>query len=162
MCFGFLEDRNVVWDDKVLSKFKVSEWLTKHQQIHRPVCLFTSASSGMCTKRKVSKHRNQLTHKVIHKKKQWKQVDKFTLTQIGLDFCLSVKKPHPSQALCTPWFSFLSSSEERLLLWASMFETELQLFSLQKHLSKQQQSQGQVSPVSDGDSSWQKVSRDNS
>lgn len=49
MCFGFLEDRNFVWDDKVLSKFKVSEWLTKYQQIHRPVCLFTSGSSGMCT-----------------------------------------------------------------------------------------------------------------
>lgn len=34
------------------------------------------------------------------------------------------------------------------------------LFSLQKHLSKQQQSQGQVSPVSVGDSSQQKFSRD--
>lgn len=42
------------------------------------------------------------------------------------------------------------------LLWASQLETGLQLFPFQKHLSKQQQSQRQVSPVSVGDSSWQK------
>lgn len=36
------------------------------------------------------------------------------------------------------------------------------LFSLRKHLSKQQQSQGQVSPVSVSDSSQQKFSRDGS
>lgn len=46
------------------------------------------------------------------------------------------------------------------LLWASQLETGLQLFPFQKHLSKQQQSQRQVSPVSVGDSSRQKIRRE--
>lgn len=91
-CFGFMVDQNLFQDYKVVSKFNVSQRLTKHEQIHRTVCLFTSASSMVCVpKWRVSKHQNQLTHKMIHMELLRKQVDKFIWTQIALDFCQSVK-----------------------------------------------------------------------
>lgn len=68
---------------------------------------------GMCTQmesEQTPKPTN--THKMIHMELLRKQVDKFIWTQITLDFCQSVKRPHPSQALSAQC-SFLPSPEER-------------------------------------------------
>lgn len=154
---GFYGGPKLIWDDKLWAKFNAPQWLIKSKQKHCKVCVFTCAS--MCTW-KESEHtpKPANTHIIIYTKPLKKQADKFILAQIALDFCQSVKSLTLSRHyLHTDTLFFRTSA-----LWASKLEVGLQLFSLQKHLSKQRQSQGQIWPVSVGDSSWQKFSRDNS
>lgn len=146
MCPGFQEDRNLI----ETTKFNTSQWLIKSRQPCK-MCLLSCAS--MCTWKESERTPKPVNTHIIDMKPLQKQADKFTLTQIAFGDP-SKASPFPS-FICT---MILFSSA----LWASKLEVRLPLFSLQKHLSKQQQSQGQVWPVSVGDSSWQKFSRDNS
>lgn len=149
MCLGFQEDRNLI----ETTKFNTSQWLIKSRQPCK-MCVLSCAS--MCTWKE-----SERTPKPVNTHIYYWEATTETGWQIHFDtncpWLLAIhQKPHPFQALSARWYSFSSA------LWASKLEVRLPLFSLQKHLSKQQQSQGQVWPVSVGDSSWQKFSRDNS
>lgn len=166
-CLGFMVRPKLLRDNKLCAMINVPQWVTKYKQIHCQVCLFTCASFLVrVPKWRVSIHQNQLTHTHTHTRwftwNYWgnRQTNSFW-HKLPLTFAnLSKASPFPG-IICTVIF-FSSVFRGTSVLWASKLETRLQLFSLQKHLSKQQQSQGQVSPVSVGDSSWQKFSRDNS
>lgn len=136
----------------------MSQRLTKYEQIHRTVCLFAPASLLVCVpKWRVSKHQNRQTHTKWFAFCNWgnrrtnSSQRKWPLTFANLS------EASPRSGIIHTEIFFPSVFTGTSVLLVSKLETGLQLFSLQKHLSKQQQSQGQVSPVSLGDSSWQKI-----